>query len=211
MCMYPTQNTFFKFIFSPVSSFPLGTQQMSLLCTQKGVKVFSREELRKKAAGRSRAEIPSISLKQTKLKQTKGKLSKESVEVTGMLGEALNFMPAKKKKKLHEFYQHFIYCCAQQHDRLLWKKQQWAANICCPWDATHTTMHNGPACSFCCVFTVKKPTGVSCQQTHGCNFAEVPVGVFGSRAAPWGSLPIHRYCCQCEASQPSSLNLYPFV
>lgn len=70
---------------------------MSLLCTQKGVKVFSREELRKKAAGRSRAEIPSISLKQTKLKQTKGKLSKESVEVTGMLGEALNFMPAKKK------------------------------------------------------------------------------------------------------------------
>lgn len=98
MCMYPTQNTFFKFIFSPVSSFPLGTQQMSLLCTQKGVKVFSREELRKKAAGRSCAEIPSISLKQTKLKQTKGKLSKESVEVTGMLGEALNFMPAKKKK-----------------------------------------------------------------------------------------------------------------
>lgn len=76
---------------------------MSLLCTQKGVKVFSREELRKKAAGRSRAEIPSISLKQTKLKQTKGKLSKESVEVTGMLGEALNFMPAKKKKSCTSF------------------------------------------------------------------------------------------------------------
>jgi len=52
---------------------------MSLLCTQKGVKVFNREESRKKAAGRSCAKIPSISLKQTKLKQTKGKLSKESV------------------------------------------------------------------------------------------------------------------------------------
>ena len=74
-----TKNTFFKFTFPPVSSFPLGTQQMSLLCTQKGVKVFNREESRKKAAGRSCAKIPSISLKQTKLKQTKGKLSKESV------------------------------------------------------------------------------------------------------------------------------------
>lgn len=80
MCVYPTQKRHFSnSLFSPVSSFPLGTQQMSLLCTPKGVKVFNREESRKKAAGRSCAKIPSISLKQTKLKQTKGKLSKESV------------------------------------------------------------------------------------------------------------------------------------
>lgn len=154
---------------------------MSLLCTQKGVKVFSREELRKKAAGRSRAEIPSISLKQTKLKQTKGKLSKESVEVTGMLGEALNFMPAKKKSCMS--FISALFTVALNNMTACYGKSSNGQWIYVVPETQLTTMHNGSACSFCCVFMVKKPTGVSCQQTHGCNFTKVPVGVFGSRAA----------------------------